>query len=846
LPTLAIPLLGDHERVVRAASLPAPLTSFVGRVAERTALAEALSEHRLVTAVGPGGVGKTRLALAVTADVTDHYADGAWYVDLVPVTETAMVGAAVASAIGFREQPGRSPTDTVLAKLANAEALVLLDNCEHVRDGVTAFVERLLSACPKTTVLATSRVRLVVPFEWVFPVPGLSLDDTDDGESDAVALFVERAAMAGWSPPDPQDRHRIATLCGAFDGLALAIELAAARMATLGLDGLEVGLTNQLRLLAGGSRLDERHRTVRSALDWSYGLLDEKDQVALRRASVFAAPFTREAAATVIGSAPLAPDEVAEALARLADHSLLVVIEVAGGTRYRMLETIRQYGDELMNNTGERADVRHRHLRWCLSTMVQMESDDGSREVFDDVADDMRAALGWSAGQPQRRAEAHKLAVHLARCTLDRGMPSEAQGRYEEAASLTADAAGEADALHRAATVAWGRAAGNEAIRLYRAAAEAARRAGDRSATAVNLVAAAELLNRSPGLLSELPPLGEEANLLAEATALAFGDARVEAAVLTVVSLGDGADSMSGQLAERAVELARRVGDTRLESAALDQLTSARLATGEFDLAAAAVRWRIELLTPLSREVEMAWEYTDTFHMAPMVSLAAGDLETARRYAEQRRELPLFRQADHMAVMWLLVTEALAGAFDEAAVLADVFRRGWIEAGRPTTGGIGVAPAAAAMVFGSGQRPRGAHADGTPAVRTATVVRRRVAALVRRRLGRDRGPGRAGRSTRARGAGAIHRRQQSGRVGDGRTCRCPCRGRSRQAARGRRHIRCRRLPVPKGSHPCVRRGSCAHRGRGRPEGHRCVGHGHLSVHRHAGVMRRTRIHGLLP
>jgi predicted ATPase len=170
---------------IASPSLPSPLTSFVGRATERAALAEALTHHRLVTAVGPGGVGKTRLAVAVAADVTGRYADGAWYVDLVPVTDPAMVGSAVASTLGFGEQLGRSPTETVIAKLAGADALVVLDNCEHLLDGVTDLVERMLSACPTTTVLATSRARLRVPYEMVFTVPGLSRDD-EGGEGDAV------------------------------------------------------------------------------------------------------------------------------------------------------------------------------------------------------------------------------------------------------------------------------------------------------------------------------------------------------------------------------------------------------------------------------------------------------------------------------------------------------------------------------------------------------------------------------------------------------------------------------------------------------------------------------------
>ena len=727
--TLRVADRDDALRIV-APSLPSPLTSFVGRVAERAALAEVLTQHRFVTAVGPAGVGKTRLAVAVAADVAGRYADGAWYVDMVPVTDAAMVGAAVASAFGFGEQLGRSPTDTVISKLAAAEALVVLDNCEHVVDGATAFVERLLSACPRTTVLATSRARLLVPFEWVFPVPRLSLADTK-GEGDAEALFVERAAMAGWSSPSPDDRRRIAAICSELDGIALAIELAAARLATFGLDGLEAGLTDQLGLLAGGVRADDRHRSVRSALDWSYGLLDQTDKVVLRRASVFAAPFTSAAAATVTGFAPLSPSEVAGALARLADHSLLVVIAGFGGTRYRMLEAIRQYGAELMKQVGEHTEVRGRHLGWCLETAAGLEANGETGASFDQVADDLRAGLGWAAGQSERRADAQALAVHLAHFTYAQGMPSEAQRRYEEAAALAADPAEAERALRRGAVVAWGRAAGNDALRLYRAAAEAARRAGDLRGAAVALATAAELINRSPGMMSELAPPGEEQALLAEAHALAGGDAHVEAAVLTAIALGDELDPASGELAERAVELARRVGDARLESAALDQLTSVQIALGEVDAAIATVRRRLQLVAPLADDVEMAWEHSDTLHMAPLAYLGAGELDAARRYAQQRRELPFFREADHMAVCWLLTTVALAGDFDEAVELAGHFRRGWIEAGRPPTGGIGFAPAAAAMVYGI----RGDHEARHEWLGILIEMRRVVAELIGNQTG---------------------------------------------------------------------------------------------------------------
>jgi predicted ATPase len=646
-------------------------------------------------------VGKTRLAIEVAADIASRYAHGTWYVDLVPVTDPSMVGAAAAGAFGFGEQLGRSPTDTVVAKLAGAEALVVLDNCEHLADAVTGFVERLLTGCPRTTVLATSRAAMRLPFEYVYRVPGLSLDHGASDGGDAVALFVERAAMAGWTSPYPHDRDRIAAICGELDCVALAIELAAARLATLGLDGLESGLADRLALLTAGARLDDRHQSVRSALDWSFGLLGEKDQVVLRRASVFVSPFTSAAAAEVTGHPPLMPGEVAGGLARLAEHNLLVVTTGSGGTRYRMLETIRQYGAEQMVDAGEETRVRERHLRWCRAIANRLEGEGGTVAGFDEVADDLRAGLGWAAGQREHRAEAHALAVRLARLTYARGRPSEAQERYEEAAALASDPDDAAEALHLAAAVAWGRHAGNEAIRLYRSAAGAARRAGDPHRAAVELVNAAEILAYAPGILSELAPSGEDHALVAEARVLGGGDAHAEAAVLAVTAVqGELLDPATLELTERVVELAHRVGDARLESAALDELTAVRLAYGELDGAAAAARRRLELLTPLADDVEMAWEYSDALHMAPMVYLAAGDLEAARRYARARSELPFFREAHHLALEWLLTTAAIAGDFDEAVELARRFRQGWVEAGRPPIGGIAFAPAAAAMVYG--------------------------------------------------------------------------------------------------------------------------------------------------
>ena len=404
--------------------LPSSLTTFVGRVAERADLELAVKRHRQVTAVGPGGVGKTRLVLRVASEVAAEFADGVWFVDLVSVTDPAMVGAAVASGLGIGEQPGRSPDESVLTVLADRQALVVLDNCEHVRDGVAAFVERLLTRCPRVTVLATSRARLLVPFEHVHPVPPLSVDGDEGPE--AVELFLDRADAAGWPVP-PGEVGQVADICRKLDGIPLAIELAAARLPSLGMDGLDASLSDQVRLLTGGSRADGRHRSVSAMLDWSQALLSPADAALLRRISVFLTPFTAEAAAELAG---VTASAALDGLARLSEQSLIVPAPAADGTRYRLLEPIRQYGAEQLAQVDELAATGARHLSWCLATAADLTSETtGRRDRFDAVADDLRAALTWAVARPAHRVSAYALALALAQLTFARGFSDESQQR---------------------------------------------------------------------------------------------------------------------------------------------------------------------------------------------------------------------------------------------------------------------------------------------------------------------------------------------------------------------------------------------------------------------------------
>jgi predicted ATPase len=691
------------------------LTPFVGRVAERVALAEALRGQRLVTAVGPGGVGKTRLALSVAAEVGGQFADGVWYVDLVPVSDPLMIAPAIADALGLGERQGRSAADNILGWLAEREALLVLDNCEHLLDGVVVLLERLLAGSPRLVVLATSRARLLVPFEWVFPVPGLSVEADDGGPGDAVELFLGRTA-AGGSPLRSADEKRIAAICRGLDGMALAIELAAARFSSLGLDGLEAGLADRLRLLTGGPRIDDRHRSLRSTLDWSYALLDEPDQAVLRRVSVFADSFTATAVATVVAGwspvpadspAPAVPaDDVPTILAGLADQSLLIAIAGVGGTRYRALETIRQYSADRLDDAGELVEAHSRHLSWCLAEsaaldLASREPDGAWRAAFDQVADELRSALAWAAGQARYRPEAYRLALGLAELSFTRGMPGESQRRYEQAAELAADDLVAADAWRAAAGAAASRHFGNEALRLRRCAADAALRAGDRAGAAGDLARNAELITRHPGLIAILPAAGEAEALIAEGRALADGDLTAQARLLTAEAhSGDTADPATVELIERALALARRIDDPLIESAVLDQLTSVQLARGEVRAAAATALSRTELMAPMRMTAMTGLEFFDGLIMASECAVAAGDLPAARGLAERHRDLPFNREEGHLATARLIIVAVLAGDWPEAVGLAERYREGWERAGRPRAGNLGRSAYAAATLYG--------------------------------------------------------------------------------------------------------------------------------------------------
>jgi len=348
-------------------NLPLQVTSFVGRDDEVAAISDALTQSRLVTLTGVGGVGKTRLALQTAAEALPRYRDGAWLVELGSVRDGAQLVDAVTGAFSLSVAPGERPEDALVDFLRNKKLLLVVDNCEHLIGAAAALISKVMGSCAGVVVLATSREGLAVAGERVIAVPSLGAPSPGEGlgavaASGAVRLFVDRAlAVDAGFELTGGNAAAVAEVCRRLDGIPLAIELAAARVPTMTPGELATRLDRRFRVLAGGRRgAVERHQTLRAAIDWSYELLTVPQQVLLARLSVFAGGCTLDAAETVCSADPVEVDDVLDLLADLVARSLVVAGHEGGGTRYRLLETIRQYGEDRLD--AEEADaLRARH-----------------------------------------------------------------------------------------------------------------------------------------------------------------------------------------------------------------------------------------------------------------------------------------------------------------------------------------------------------------------------------------------------------------------------------------------------------------------------------------------------
>jgi predicted ATPase/class 3 adenylate cyclase/DNA-binding CsgD family transcriptional regulator len=424
-------------------NLPGQLSSFVGRERELEELRAALGATRMLTLTGSGGSGKTRLALALAARSLESYPDGVWWIDLAPQTDGAVVGEVIAAPMGVRPLPGMTPLQAACGALADARTLLVLDNCEHLLEDCAGAAAALLESCPSVKVLATSRAPLGLPGESVWRVPSLALPQEPGHEAveslsqyDAVKLFIERAMKARANFTVTNDNApTVAQICSDLDGIPLAIELAAARVRMLSLEQIAAGLADRFHLLTGGARSAlPRHQTLRASVDWSNDLLSDKERVLFRRLGVFAGGFTLDSAEEVCADDQLDRYAILDLLTALVDKSLVLTVERGPAVRYGMLEMVRQYAAQRLEDSGEHGGLRDRHMKHFAALAQEAEPALGAAgserwlTILDHEAPNMGSALEHALETDP--PVAMQIAVAHAIYWVVRGRMAEAESAY--------------------------------------------------------------------------------------------------------------------------------------------------------------------------------------------------------------------------------------------------------------------------------------------------------------------------------------------------------------------------------------------------------------------------------
>jgi non-specific serine/threonine protein kinase len=561
------PLPTDRKRT----NLPESLTSFVGRERERAEIKQRLATTRLVTLTGIGGLGKTRLSQQVGAEMLDAHRDGVWFVNLAPLGDQALVPSALAQVLQVKETAGQPLLTALCDNLRTRETLLILDNCEHVLDGCARMTEALLRDTAQVTVLATSREALHLACEYAFPLSPLPLpdpraDSKSIARSDAVQLFTERARQHRPRLDLEAQRARVvAEICVQLDGIPLALELAAARVAVLPVEEIQRLLTERFRLLTSGDRGLPRHQTLRAMLDWSYELLDDSERKLFARLSVFAGGWTLETASQVCSGAPITKDDVVYVLIRLIEQSLVVAEE--DGDRYRMLETVRQYARERLQESGEAEQWRERHLEYFLALAEKAKpgiEGPQQREWLNRLEtehDNLRSALTWATGADA--VSGMRLASACWRFWLIRGYAREGLGWLS---AVLADAPAEhtkdrARALSAAATMARATSDFSKARTLYEDALLIWRELDNRHGVA-GALGNLGMVSYDQGDYTEAITRHEESLTIWRELGDQIGIARTLLALGNVVySQGD--ERAAESLYERSLAIARELGDQR-------------------------------------------------------------------------------------------------------------------------------------------------------------------------------------------------------------------------------------------------------------------------------------------
>ncbi len=685
-------------------NLPVQLTSFVGREREIPEIKRLLTITRLLTLTGVGGSGKTRLALRVGADLLEQFPDGVWLVELSALADPALVPQSVAATLGLRENADtvgslgsifgrvreRLPLDRLIDYLQPKHLLLILDNCEHLLSECARLANALLRTCPRLRIIASSREGLGVESELIYHVPSLSTPAADQmppqdsvSRYEAVRLFVERAVL---SQPHfvltTQNAAPVVQICQRLDGIPLAIELAAGRVKALSVEEINARLHERFRLLTGGSRTAlPRHRTLHAAMDWSYDLLSAKERMLLRRLAVFVGGWALEAAETVCAGDGLSTAEVFDLLVHLVEKSLVVAEEQEGRSRYLMLETVRQYSQEKLLETGEEAAVRRRHLDWYLSLAeapgsgaLEPKRYEKMLEQFATEHGNFRAALEWSLGSGES-ALALRLASALWLFWWLRGHRAEGRAWFDKAFSASKGVAPEirARALWRAAELS---ESGSESMALAQESLALSKELGLKEDMAYSLgllgardqdVARAEVtLAESLALFREI---GHKPGMALMMESLAFG-ARLRCDYEKAATLGTealalwkdvgsrtglastlqglanlaqlrGDPKRAKEFAAESLALARELGDKPTIAAALSELGRTALAQGDFRQAVALHEESLHLCREMGSALGIA------INLALLGNVAASQGEYSRATSLLAESLTLSRAMDY-------------------------------------------------------------------------------------------------------------------------------------------------------------------------------------------------------
>ena len=644
-------------------NLPAPRTSFVGREREMVEVKRILAMTRLLTLTGAGGSGKTRLALEVARDLVSIYPDGAWLVTLAELSEGDLVARAVATALQVPERPGQPLTDTLVEALEAKELLLVLDNCEHLVEAAARLVDTLLDSCPHLAVLATSREPLGISGEVNWSVPLLSLpakaDEKSNGEatieglmlSEAVRLFLDRARLR---LPDfqltQQNAGAVAMVCRKLGGIPLAIELATARMGTLAVEQVAQRLEVSLDILGSANRTAApRQQTLRATIDWSYELLAEVEQKLFERFSVFAGGWTLEAAEAVCSDGVVEQGDVLDLLGGLVDKSLVVAgAATSGAIRYRMLEPIRQYAWEKLEQNGETDEVRDRHAAFFLALAERAEPElarprqSAWLERLEGEHDNLREALSWDLGHEEGE-QALRLGAALWRFWHVRGYLSEGISWMERVLAEGEPAASpvRVKALEGMGWLTQYQGDAERARATYEGMLRLSRELGDKGniATALNSLGTVAVQQgdneRARTLLQENLEVIEELEEGSPATKLKRFHASNLLGYLAINEDGDYARAMA--LLQESLALARETGDTYLVGTTLANLGHPALLHGDYEKAKLLSEEALELAHELgSSGVEFA--------CTALLNLGLAELSLG----EHERAMGSFREALQM------------------------------------------------------------------------------------------------------------------------------------------------------------------------------------------------------